>query len=170
MNCMICGRNGKEGENSCPVCHFPHVILPCAGDGNGVNEIEKISGELSAYRSRFLEKVDIGVVIYYWKGENGVIVPDGEERISFGTGKALYGQTVWLPVKFARIPGEERVPVRVSVRWEGREEEQMFFIPNLEEARLQALGAVLDSGMELQLFAGNGTGVVSSRKQPLFPG
>ena len=123
---------------------------------------------IDAYRDDFLGQVSVGIIVYQWKDDNGVIVGNGSERLQIGTGKELRGSTRWLTEKFARIPDEEKLQVNLSVQVNGKGEERSVSIPNLKEAELQELGAVVDDALNIQLLLRNSSGSTQSEKMPLF--
>ena len=164
MKCLVCGKVYED--NDCPRCKFPNIQIPL----DGMEEKRKaLQPTIDAYRKKFLPKIEVGVVIYHWKDDNGTLAVEREERRSFGTGDALYGKMVWLDQKFARVPEEKTLPIRTYIRMNGEEREEMLQLPNLQEAQLQEIGISMDEAFDLSLHLRNGEGTpVCSEKTPLF--
>ena len=162
MKCIVCGKEYEKGN--CPVCNFPKIEFP----GDPEEGLRAMKPAIDAYRDDFLGQVSIGIIAYQWKDDNGVIVSGGSERVRIGTGKELREHTQWLAEKFARIPDEEKIQVSLSVQVNGKGEERSVSIPNLMEAELQELGAVIDGDLNIQLLLRNSSGSTQSDKMPLF--
>ena len=111
----------------------------------------------------------MGIKVYYWKDQDGVLAADREEKRSFGSGNALYGKTVWLDQKFARVPEEKTLPIRLYIRVDGTEHERTVELPNLQEAQLQEIGLSMDNDFGLCLMLRNDSGTpVYSKRFSLF--
>ena len=162
MKCIVCGKDYEKDK--CPVCSFPKIEFP-ADPEKGLREMKPA---IDAYRDDFLGLVNIGVIAYQWKDDNGVIAMDRSERIQIGTGKELREHTVWLDEKFARIPDEETLRLSLSVQVNGKTEERSVSIPNLMEPELQEIGAAVDGALNIQLLLRNSSGSAQSEKMPLF--
>ena len=162
MKCVVCRKEYEKGN--CPVCNFPKIEFP----GDPEEGLRAMKPAIDAYRDDFLGQVSVGIIVYQWKDDNGVIVGNGSERLQIGTGKELRGSTRWLTEKFARIPDEEKLQVNLSVQVNGKGEERSVSIPNLKEAELQELGAVVDDALNIQLLLRNSSGSTQSEKMPLF--
>ena len=161
MKCLVCGKNYNDYE--CPRCGFPDLQLPL---GKELEEArKKVQPKIDAHRAEFLKKIEVGIKVYYWKDQDGVLAADREEKCSFGSGSALYGKTVWLDQKFARVPEEKTLPIWLYIRVDGTEHERIVELPNLQEAQLQEIGLSMDNGFELCLMLRNdsGTPVYSNR-------
>ena len=130
---------------------------------------KKVQPMIDTYRKSFLQKVEVGVKIYHWKDENGTLAVDHEEKRAFGSGNDIYGKTVWLDQKFARIPEEKKLPVRVYIRCDGDEREEEMPLPNLQEAQLQEIGISMDQQLDFCMMLRNESGTpVYSEKRPLL--
>mgnify|MGYP000514819764 FL=1 len=146
-----------------PRCGFPDLQLQL---GKELQEArKKVQPKIDAYRAEFLKKIEVGIKVYYWKDQDGVLAAAREEKCSFGSGSALYGKTVWLDQKFARVPEEKTLPIWLYIRVDGTEHERIVELPNLQEAQLQEIGLSMDAGFELCLMMRNdsGTPVYSNR-------
>lgn len=162
MKCIVCGKEYEK--NKCPVCNFPKIEFP-ADPEEGLRAMKPT---IDAYRDNFLSQISIGIIVYYWKDDNGMIAKDRTERIQIGTGKELHEDTKWLAEKFARIPDVEKLQVDLSVQVNDIDEQQSVSIPNLMEAELQELGAAVDDDLNIQLLLRNSSGITQSEKTPLF--
>lgn len=163
MKCHVC--NKEFDGNECPRCKFPKVLIV----GDYATGIAKIQPEIDAYKESFNKGIEIGIVIYHWKDEDGTVVLDREEKLSFGRGDELLGKTVWLKQKFARIPDEKKLQLRVYVKTPDDEREETVSINNLFEAELQELGICTDADYNFSLLLRNETGTpVSSEAKPII--
>ena len=152
MKCMVCG---KEYEGAgCPRCNFPNIQIP--GDPDAA--MNTLRPTIAKYRQDFLNKIEIGVLTYYWKDEDGILKVDHEKRCSFGTWEKLYEKEVWLPQKFARIPDEKSLAVKVYLRVGNEERVEIVEVPNLSEAQLQEIGVRLNADFTFCLMLRNDTG------------
>ena len=152
MKCFVC--NNEFDGNICPRCQFPKVFIP----GDYETGLKKIQPEIDAYRDEFLNGIEVGIVTYFWKDENGTVVLDREERLPFGKGKDLRGNTLWLEQLFARIPDEELLKIRVYIKTGDKECEKTVCLPNLFEAELQQIGIYTDEEYRFKLLLKNDTG------------
>lgn len=165
MKCLVCGKNYEDNE--CPRCGFPDLQMPLGEDLEEARK--KVQPMIDTYRKSFLQKVEVGVKIYHWKDENGTLAVDHEEKRAFGSGNDIYGKTVWLDQKFARIPEEKKLPVRVYIRCDGDEREEEMPLPNLQEAQLQEIGISMDQQLDFCMMLRNESGTpVYSEKRPLL--
>ena len=162
MKCIVCGKEYEK--DSCPVCQFPKIEFP----GDPEKGLQSMKPAIDAYRDDFLSQVSIGIIVYQWKDDSGVIVMDRNERIQIGTAKELRGNTKWLTEKFARIPDEERLQVSLSIQANGKNEVRSVSIPNLMDAELQELGAAVDDDLNIQLLLRNSFRNSQSEKMSLF--
>ncbi|MBR4308141.1 MAG: hypothetical protein IKT58_00955 [Oscillospiraceae bacterium] len=156
MKCLVCHKEYSGVE--CPRCGFPEIVFL----ENYEEGIKKIEPEIRAHRKRFLENVSLGVVVYRWKDEAGVVVVDREERIPFGNAAELCGQETWLERKFARIPEEQEIGVLCSILCKEKESQVSVTIPNLMEAELQQVGIRLTEDCKFQLLLRNDAGACSA--------
>jgi len=164
MKCFVCKKE-CEDDVKCPVCGF----MPVVDLGEDPDETERKNASIiESYRNEFLKKVDVGVIAYRWKDEGGKLVVESEDRMSFGKGHQLYRRSAWCESKFARIPDEEQITVRVSVQNGDNDDIKEIHLPNLKDAELQELGVELDKDMRLRLLLRNSTNTESSDWIPLF--
>ena len=167
MKCVVCGKE-HSAPSECPVCRFPVIRFP----GDPVEGMKAMKPQIDSYRAKFLETVDVSIVVYKWKDENGYIVEDSHSNLSFGSGTDLYGNQRWIPQKFARIPEEKSLTVEVLVKYGDTHLTQKHSIPNLMESELQECGASLDEDMNICFMLRNDShqeNYTSSNKVPLFP-
>lgn len=160
--CPVCKK--QHTDEICPVCQFPVISFP----GDPVKGMQKLQPLIDGHRAKFLKEVSVAIVTYSWKDENGVIAPDKTEQLKFGSGAELYGKETWLAQSFARIPDAESLDVTFVVNVEGAEESRKLAVPNLPEAELQQIGAVIDGDMNIRLMLKNSSGKTTSKNVPLF--
>lgn len=166
MKCLVCSKI-FEG-NKCPRCEFPNIQIP-GGPEEYEAGLEALKPMIEQRRRAFLEGIDVGIVIYHWKDQDGAIVEDREETVSFGRGDELRQREVWLDRKFARIPDEPSLPLRVAISVGGKKREEALDIPNLLEAELQEIGIAMDEEFNICLMLRNESGTpTKSRPIPLF--
>jgi hypothetical protein len=99
-------------------------------------------------RQRFYGAVTIGVLIHRWKDKNGVLVPNGKDKVPIGTAWELWNKDGWNPNKVARIPDKKEIEVSLYVDYptyskEGEamtSQELRVKIANLMGAELQQVG------------------------------
>lgn len=139
MSCIAC-RKPLDGKSTCPRCGFVHAPII----GNPVIG-QKIQEEDAAnHRISYLSKFDFGITCYHWKDQNGIIVLDTTERLSFGAGDQLFDNTVFLEQEFARLPDEEQLTVDISIQQAGTRERSIACqVPVLKDPLLQRLGLSL---------------------------
>lgn len=163
MKCLVCGKDYEAAE--CPLCRFPNVQI--MGDREQV--ITSLKPTIDAYRTRFLQTVQVQILVYRWKEEKGKVVQDRVDTVTIGSGDVLMQEETWIPEKFARIADEKEiaVTVRITVGEEGRE--LTVAVPNLHKPELQQLGASIDADLHLRLLLRNDTDTpTSSAPVPLF--
>ncbi|MCC8129608.1 MAG: hypothetical protein LIO51_06705 [Clostridiales bacterium] len=147
MKCLVCGKHFEGGE--CPRCGFPEIQFP----GDPEEGRKKLRPAVDEYRRKLLDRVgQIGVIVCFWKDEDGVVVLDREERLPLGSGTELLGRTAWLPRKFARIPDAQELQLRVYMDGADGSREATVRLPNLLAPELQELGATVDEDMTLRLL------------------
>lgn len=145
MKCYVCGK--PYDGNECPRCGFPAVEIPNTSWEQGR---AALAATILPYRTKFLSEIEISLVTYQYRDENGVYVLDHEEPISLGTGTTLYGKEHWLDREFARLEDPSFcVRLRLSVRGTTREEQ--VELPNLKAAELQNIGITLDEQFQICL-------------------
>ena len=158
MKCFVCNQEYEGHE--CTKCRFPNVQMP------GVNRekaMQDLAPAIQSYRTVFLQNVQLDVVTYHWKDDNGVVVLDREELIPLGSGTELYCQGKWLEQKFARMGELSQIPVKIRItRW-GTVREEQVAIPNLTQPMLQQLGAEMDEDFQIRLKLSNGLEVSFSQ-------
>lgn len=162
MKCCVCMTEIPKNVIECPCCGFEderrmHII----GDVKKITE--QIEAEAVVFRKKFLQGIDIGILMYRWKDVDHTIVLDQKIRISFGTGDVLMGETTWLERKFARVPGADKITATLSVQRAGHSEKQLQVeVEALEQAELQQVGVALSSDMTLKLLVKNDSATVQS--------
>ena len=145
MKCYVCGKQ-YEG-NECPRCAFPAVEIPNTTWEQGR---QALAATITPSRAAFLKSVEVSLVIYHYRDENGVYVLDREESVCLGDGEKLYENEVWLDREFARLEGASfSVRLRLSVRGQTREE--LVELPNLKAAELQNIGICMDDQFNIRL-------------------
>lgn len=163
MKCLVCSKIYEGGE--CPRCRFPDVQIP----GDREEAIEKLKPAINAYRTTFLESIRVDIVAYHWKDRNGSVVLDHQDRIPLGTGNELLQGERWLSTKFARVPDQEQLPVTICVTTAEGTQEKCVYVPNLQRAELQQIGAKMDPDCNIQLLLRNDTDKpTQSELVPLF--
>lgn len=149
MKCYVCGKQ-YEG-NECPRCAFPAVEIPNTTWEQGR---QALIATINPSRAAFLKSVEVSLVIYHYRDENGVYVLDREESICLGNGEKLYENEVWLDQEFARLEGPSfSARLRLSVRGQTREE--LVEVPNLNAAELQNIGISMDEQFNIRLMLRN---------------
>lgn len=145
MKCYVCGKQ-YEG-NDCPRCRFPAVEIPNTTWEQGR---QALTGTVAPFRTAFLNSIQVSLIAYHYRDENGVYVLDREEPISLGTGADLYGKELWLDQKFARLEDPTiRIRLRLTVRDNSRDEQ--VELPNLKAAELQQVGIAMDETFNIHL-------------------
>ena len=163
--CLVCGET-HSAPNACPVCKFPIVHMPKYDDAAK----ENLRPTILSYRKQLLSNIDIAIVAYSWKDDNGYIALDKKTVVPIGKASEIAGESSkWVNQKFARIADEEKLDVTVQVSIYGNRREKQYSLPNLTEAQLQEVGASIDSELNLRMLLKNDTKQVSSKKEPLFP-
>lgn len=145
MKCYVCGKQ-YEG-NECPRCAFPAVEIPNTTWEQGR---QALAATITPSRSAFLKTIEISLVIYHHRDENGVYVLDREETVSLGNGETLYNKETWLDREFARLE-DPTISVRLRLTSRGKTREEQVELPNLKAAELQNIGISLDEQFNIQL-------------------
>lgn len=149
MKCYVCGKQ-YEG-NECPRCTFPAVEIPNTTWEQGR---QALAATITPSRAAFLKTVDISLVIYHYRDENGVYVLDREETVCLGDGEKLYGSEVWLDREFARLEDPTfSARLRLTIRDNTREE--TVELTNLKAAELQNIGVCMDEQFNIRLMLRN---------------
>ena len=163
MKCLVCGKEFAGGE--CPRCKFPDLQFP----GDRDEAIRSMKPVIDSFRAEFLKKVRVAVVIYRWKDRNGNVVPDREELLPIGTGAELSEGVRWLEQKFARIPEQQKLSLRLRVTAGEETENLTVTVPNPQIAELQQLGAELDPDLRIcLLLRGGNAEPLKSAYVPIF--
>ena len=150
MKCIACDRDFTG--SSCPHCGFP--VYELVGDDLDASTAQIL--ELAKnHRKEYLKDIEVGVVAYSWKDENGLIVEDQHFTRYFASGEALSQGEVWLPDPLARIPDETVIPIQVAIKKGGTERLVNVSLPNLLEAELQQVGVQLVDGLKIKLLLRN---------------
>lgn len=148
--CLVCGKVYDDTE--CPRCKFPDVNIPGADRAAALKTLQPA---IDACRANFLQSVVLELVIYFWKEEDGTIVPDHEERIQLATGTELAQGAKWLPRQFARIPDVQDISVRVRITVGSDSREEQIRLPNLNTPQLQQIGVSMDPDCNIRLLLRN---------------
>jgi hypothetical protein len=123
------------------------------GDDKKKEALEQLA---FSYRSEYLKNFDFGVVSYYWKDENGTMVLDRTERMSFGTGDIISETATWLEQKFARLDTDEPLTVELSVSKGGEAyASKQIQLDCLREKELQQIGIVMNHNLQVSLVLKN---------------
>lgn len=158
MRCMACYKEFPEGAEVCPRCNF--TVYDTIGD----DAMPALKTLAAKHREQFLKKIDLGVMIYTWKDQNGTIVLDQKKRLSFGSIDTLAGKTVWLSQKFARIPDTGSMTVDLSIEKQGTPARILPVAISLpQEQQLQQLGVAISDELMLTLMLKNDTTTKVSR-------
>lgn len=158
MRCIACYKEFPEGADVCPRCNFTNY------DTIGDDAMPALKALAAKHREQFLKKYDLGVMIYTWKDQDGTIVLDQKQRLSFGTVDRLVGKTTWLSQKFARIPDTGSMTVDLSIQKQdtiGRILPVAISLP--QEKQLQQLGVSVSDDLTLTLMLKNDTTTKSSK-------
>lgn len=165
MKCLVCGKNYEAAE--CPRCRFPDIQLM----GDRDEALAQLMPTIRAYRANFLKGVTVELVAYRWKDLDGRVALDREDRITLGTADALQQGETWLEEKFARIPDQKEITVKVCITAGGEKRDVSIAVPNLHKPELQQLGVSVDGDCNLRLLLRNETEApTTSAGVPLFIG
>lgn len=101
MKCVACGKDHWEGDE-CPRCHFP--VYEILGDDldQSVAQIQAFAKE---FQKEYLNDLQLGVVIYQWKDQNGLVKEASHAPVYFAAGSILASGEFWYPQKLAPHPG-----------------------------------------------------------------
>lgn len=157
--CRVCYKELASVAQPCPRCGFvrPAVI----GDPNTAEAL--IARKAEEHQINFLKRFDFGVMIYYWKDQDGTIVLDRKERLSFGIGSDLLNRPLWLAQPFARIPDMQEMHIELSVMDQGTEQLRLpVKLPIPAGSHLQQIGIELMPNMTIQLKLKNAAGQTES--------
>ena len=163
MKCLVCNKEYVGGE--CPRCAFPEVNIM----GDYEEGLKSFAPIVKTHRERFMETMSLGVVVYRWKDDNGVIALDREDRIPFGTAATLYNKESWLEQKLARIPDEQEIEIICYIRYGQEEHRVPVRMPNLLQSELQQVGIRLTQDYKFNILLRNEAGAgTQSREMELF--
>lgn len=166
--CMCCN---KEFEgNNCPRCGLTAFDLNYDPSSVDKGAMEAALNQIvSGHRQIFLKNYEIGVTCYYWKDDNGKIVPDKTTCKPFGNAAELVGKTAMLSQEFARIPDIQNQSVELNVRKaDGTSYPIQLQIPALKEKQLQKLGIQLNDKLQIRGVLKNQTSETYSAWCPLL--
>ena len=115
ITCRVCAKSQIDPFHPCPRCGFlqPAVV------GNAEAAEQMIARSVQLAKANFIKGFDFGIIAHYWKDQNGEVVPDHQERLSFGSGQAVLGNTVFLEQQFARIPDVATMELELSILHNG---------------------------------------------------
>ena len=153
MSCVCCGRQFTE-SGECPFCKFP--VYEIVGDDASRSE-KQISGFADLHRAEYLKDLEIGVIVYDWKDQDGVVVEDHH------FGDSLMADVQYLPDKLARIPDLKTVPVQIVIKKGNVEKVFKVELPNLMEAELQQIGVSLEPLLNITILLKNDSNQSSSK-------
>lgn len=114
--CRVCHKELTSPARPCPRCGFQEPAF----FGDPVSAEKIINHKAENHRVQYLSSFDFGVTIYRWKDQDGTLVLDRTERLSFGTGSDLLDKTHWLEQPFARIPDVDAMDLELSILQNGK--------------------------------------------------
>lgn len=157
--CRVCHKELTNLNNPCPRCGFRELSF--VGDPKAAEQ--KMNKMADEARAKFLSEFDFGVTIYRWKDQDGTLVLDRTERLSFGSGTALLDKLCWLDQPFARIPDMQKMELELSVQKNGRSYRGMkISVPVPQGNYLQQVGITLSPDMKVKLLLKNPQGQTQS--------
>lgn len=161
MNCPVCRKEFSGGF--CPRCQFPEIHIV----GDLETGLKRMKPEIDAYRSDFYKRVSLKLVIHHWHDVDGVVCPEREEAICFGTADTL-GGAHWLEGSFARIPDVPELKLQVQVCVDDEVRELQVAVPNLQQASLQQVGVELAPDDTFRILLRNESESTASAPTALF--
>lgn len=163
MKCLVCGKNYEAAE--CPRCRFPDVQII----GDREQTIASLKPTIDAWRTNFLQAVQVKVQLYRWKDKDGMVVLDRVDTAMLGDGNTLRQGAAWLPERIARIAEAEEISVTTHITIGADTREFAVTVPNLHRPELQQLGASVDEEFNLRLMLRNASDAPTcSEPVPLF--
>ena len=151
-HCRVCRKELTHPAQTCPRCGFRELSV--VGDPKAAEQ--KMNMMADDARAKFLREFDFGVNSYFWKDQDGQIVLDHTEYLSFGSGSELLGNTRWLDQLFARIPDVEKLDLELSIRRSGQKYRQIpVSVPVPGGKHLQQAGISLSPDMKVRLLLKN---------------
>lgn len=159
ITCKACTKELTDPKGRCPRCGFrPPAVI---GDPEVAQAL--IAKRADKHIKSFLQQLDVGVMVHLWQEQEDAVVPNGQQRISFGTGDTLLNQPRFLEQKFSRVPDLTEFAVEVSVQKNGEPQPcKKASLPVPSGAFLLELGAELTPGLELKLILKNPQGQTES--------
>ena len=124
--------------------------------------VTSMRGQIEQYRNDLLQNIELALVIYLWKEDNGSVALDRETQIRFGPYPTLIGTVNWLPQLFARIPDVPNLELKVSAATGQGTRIVTVSIPNLPEPSLQQIGIEADNAFRFRLLLKNDVGGMSA--------
>lgn len=112
MRCLVC--NCQFEGNECPKCKFPVIQVP----GNFESGKKTLEPIINDYKSKFEEKVSVGISLFHWKLVDNEVTLDKEEEILFGRLSDMKGRTVFIDRSFKRLSDRKNVEVDMFARVE----------------------------------------------------
>ena len=166
MKCVVCGAEFDDAElNNCPACKFPKIYFPVDEEEG----LRKLQPEIESFRHSALERLSVGIIIYYWKAVGDQVVLDKEERLEAAVASALKSEPTWLSKQFARDPKSDALDVCLSLRMGDQETRRNLTVPKLKEQQLQQLGVSMDAAGNLKVHLRNGVSESQSAPSPVYP-
>lgn len=159
MKCIVCNKEIVSPLRPCPRCGFlqPAVV----GDAAGAEDF--ITGKAQKHKQELLGNYDFGLTVYHWKDQDGTVVLDREERLSFGKGDALLAAPVWLNQSFARIPDVDTMELELSIQLGGESAEKIPVTVAVPQGKhLQQVGACIGADLSVKLLLKNPEGQTES--------
>lgn len=142
--CMCCYKRFPKDDTNCPRCGLTNFVV--IGNEEQRKAMEPF---VDGHRRKFLTRYELSVTAHYWKDENGMVVPDTQKRLSFGSAADLLEKTVWLDQEFARLT-EEEVEVELTVNEAGAAEHTIAVrVEPSKEAELWRLGLELSKELKV---------------------
>lgn len=140
--CFTCSKP-FEGP-VCPRCSSKAVEIV----GSYQEGLEMMASQIQKNRQRFYGATSVGVVLYRWKDDNGVLALARKDKLPLGTVWELWNKEHWSEEKCARIPDQKEIEVLCYVDFpqyftsgeETASREIPVKLPNLLKAELQQIG------------------------------
>lgn len=163
--CRCCFLQLTDNTDNCPRCGLTDFKII----GTNPDQEKALEPFIQTHRMGFLKKYTLGVTCYHWKDQNGTIVLDTTETLSFGTAADLLNNTIWLDQEFARMPEDQQIAIDLTVSETGASDRtvQVSITPPTEP-QLQLLGAQLDSELQLRLLVKNADTIRTSDPTAFF--
>ncbi len=150
--CRVCHKELTTLNKPCPRCGFRELSF--VGDPKAAEQ--KMNKMADEARAKFLSEFDFGVTIYRWKDQDGALVLDRTERLSFGSGASLLDKLCWLEQPFARIPDVKNMELELSVLRNKQNYRSMkISVPVPQGNHLQQVGITLSPDMKVKLLLKN---------------